>query len=403
MLAPVPAAPTNPVITSPLRTIPDAESVANNPDLHGADLNHEINKTYVKLSEQMQMALDPRFDENPSEVAPSWYAMAIYASRGAGRGMLAAENALKVVADQQRPMAAVRAAFPKVPAEDWERLGLDEEPRGGNLSQATAFLVAFFLGQQDGDQRLSLDPRVLSISANRLCAILDQPGVSLGTVANTILKMMEDGNRRIFQDIGVAAQHFLELRSDTPNRHPRQVIEHFSERPELSDRAYQDGLRWAAGQDPLPTNFGQHYTFETRHLLATGMALYQRASAEKEPQLRDRLIAHAGNLLAYHEQYTVAVPAFLPDQIKPGETDRQAVMQVLTPQVDVKTRNWRWDYSQFDQEDLDDSWWTPPCTERNWGIFADRWPPILNYFELCFQSPQSLWPMPNPNPAQGVD
>lgn len=379
----------------PLRqSIPDAEAVANNPELHGVELNRAINKTYVQLSRQLQSALDPDFRE-ASSVSPSWYAMAIYASRGAGKGMLAAETALGVVQGDK----SLREVFPKVPEEDWQRVAPLLEERGPTKDCAK-FLVAFFLAQQEGPTRLTLDPRVLAISAGRMVNIIRQPDTSIFTFTRTLGNMLEDGNRRIFGDIGVACQHYLELRRDQPGLGPEAVARHFSQEP-LAVGAYQDGLKFAQ-QGELPTDFAPLYGLNTAPLLASGFALYQHASQEKDPELRDRLIQHAGNLLAYHEQAVVAVPAFLPGQILPGETDRAAVMEVLTPQVDVKTRDWTWSLHDCGLEDLDDSYWTPPSTERNWAVFVDRWEPILDYFGRCAANPQTLWPMPNPDPAQPV-
>ncbi|MFN8611397.1 MAG: hypothetical protein U0931_27880 [Vulcanimicrobiota bacterium] len=376
--------------------IPDAESVANNPDLHGVELNRAINGTYVELSGQMQRVLDPNFEE-ASSVSPSWYAMAIYASRGAGKGMLAAEKALAVVDGD----LSLRKIFPAVPEEDWQRVApLIEESRG-SAKDCAKFLVAFFLAQQDGPTRLTLDPRVLAISAGRMLDIISRPDTNVFTFTRTLKNMLEDGNRRIFQDIGVACQHYLELRRDRPQATPEEVATHFSGDP-LALQAYRDGLNFAAGVDDLPTDFGPLYGLNTAPLLATGFALYQRAASEQSSELRDRLIQHAGNLLAYHEQARVAVPAFLPGSVLPGECDRGDVMQVITPQVDVKTRQWTWTLHNCDLPDLDDSWWTPPSTERNWAIFEHRWPPILDYFGRCAANPESLWPMPSPDPAQAI-
>jgi hypothetical protein len=378
-------------------SIPDAQAIANNPDLHGVELNRAINRTYVSLSRHLQKVLDPGFSGS-SEVAPSWYAMAIYASRGAGKGMLAAQRALQLAQNQQ----SLRAAFPSVPAEDWQKIQplLDAK---GPMADAATFLVAFGLGQQEGPNRITLDPRVLAISAGRLADIISRPETGLATFVHTLHTMLEDGNRRIFADIGVAGQRYLELRRDQGPLTPQQVLEAFSDQPEQATPAYQDGLRWARESEDLPTHFDQLYAQDTRALLAAGLALYERASSETDRRVRDRLIRHAGNLMAYHEQACVAVPAFLPPQVLPGETERAAVMEVLTPQIDVQTRDWTWSLHQMDLPDLDESFWTPPSTERNWAYFNHRWEPILDYFGRCADQPASLWPMPCPDPALPMD
>ncbi len=354
-----------------------------NDSLRGAELNRAINGCYRDMAEEFRQFLGD---------TPSWYSMAIYASRGAGKGMLAARSALHVVDGQQRPFEALQCAFPAVSAQDWKPFS-EAASESGGLGQATSFLLAFFLAQQEGDQRLSLDPRVLSISAARLVSLLQQPGVDLKRVARTIELMLEDGNRRIFKDIGVAGERYLQLREDQPGLSPQAVCEHF----QGNLQAYQEAVELASGSQPLPSRYPD---YASESLLGSGFALYQKAAQETDAQVRQRLCIQAGNMLAWHEQFCVAVPAFLPDQVWPGETDRAAVMQILTPQIDVKTRHWTWHYSQFEQADLDDSWWTPPCTERNWAQFEDRWPPILDYFGRCFQDPDTLWPMPNIDPAE---
>ena len=366
------------------KTIPDTEAVLQDPSLHGAQLNHAINRCYRDMSEEFGQFLGQ---------TPSWYSMAIYASRGAGKGMLAAARALQVVEGQQRPLQAVQKAFPGVPQSDWAPFLSVDEQGGNSLGQATSFLLAFFLAQQEGDQRLSLDPRVLTISASRLAKLLDQPGVNLACVARTIAATLEDGNRRIFQDIGVSGQRYLELRRDQPGLPPEGVLQHF----QGSTQAYEEALRRAEGQQEIPTEYSQ---FSSQSLMGSGFALYQRSALEADPARRARLASQASNMLAWHEQFSVAVPAFFPAEILPGEADRAQVMEILTPQIDVKTHNWTWHYSQFEQPDLDDSWWTPPCSERNWARFEDRWPPILDYFARCHQDPSALWPMPNPDPGQ---
>lgn len=383
------------------------------PQLKGLELNRAINRTYVGLAHDFQRIFDPPFDGR-SQVAPSWYAMAIYASRGAGAGMAAAERALALAqgpflegqsGDWRQRLAR---AFPRIPDSDWSQVLPERLEEGGcpNQGQATAYLTALHLASRPEPQRLNLDPRALAISARRLARLLEH-GVCLETFTRTVLNMLEDGNRRIFEDIGRSGQRFLALRSERPELAPEEVLVHFSERPELAARAYQDGLTWAASPDPLPSDFGRLYNFDSKHLMATALALYQRASqltieSPHDERLRDRMIAHAGNLMAYHEQAQVAVPAFLPGTILPGEADRSAVMEILTPQIEVVHRGGTWRYCDFEQPDLDGSCWTPPCTERNWGVFEHRWAPILDYFELCYRQPGQLWPMPSPDPLQGL-
>lgn len=360
------------------------------PPLHGVELNRSINRTYARLATELQDAL------GGTASGPSWYAMAIYASRGAGAGMLAADRALAILRPGDEPRRSLQSAFPSVPPAEWEPLNalLDRAP----LADAVAFLAAFWLAQEERPERLNFDPRVLAISAGRLARLLERPGASLEQFAHTVKSMLEDGNRRIFEDIGRGGERYLAMRP----AEPRAVVRAFAENQEQAGQVFQDGLRFAAGEDPLPTDFNLLYGLDSQACLAAGFGLYEQATREPDVRIRQRLVAHASNLLAYHEQVNVAVPAFLPPEPLPGEFCRPDVMEVLTPQIDVKTRHWTWKLAQSDLADLDGSFWTPPSTEHNWAFFEERWGPILDYFGRCQADPETLWPMPNPDPAKPV-
>jgi hypothetical protein len=360
--------------------------------LQGAALNQSINRHYAALAEELQTAL------GGPESGPSWYAMAIYASRGAGKGMLASQKALSLL----RSPAALPSAFPCVPPSEWERIAEQLQQRGPR-GEAATFLAAYWLANQDEPERLCFDPRVLSISAGRLVDLLQRPGASLEKFAHTIHAMLEDGNRRIFEDIGKAGMAYAHMRRQNPALQPDDVLQAFSSQPQQARIPFADGVGWAHEEGPLPTDFSNVYAgMDSREHLAAGLALYQQACAEPDVRVRKRMVAHASNLLAYHEQVHVAVPAFLPGAVLPGEVDRADVMAILTPQIEVQTREWQWKLSDAALPDVDGSAWTPPATEHNWAQFEHRWQPILEYFARCQSEPLGLWPMPDPDPAAPV-
>jgi hypothetical protein len=90
---------------------------------------------------------------------------------------------------------------------------------------AATFLVGFAsAGRHHGAfQGLAvsamLDPRTLRVSVRRLIALMrEAPGSNplerLASVAQTLRNMMEDGNGRIYSDIGGIAQDYLSLRQN---------------------------------------------------------------------------------------------------------------------------------------------------------------------------------------------
>ncbi|MEW6281070.1 MAG: hypothetical protein AB1758_20820, partial [Candidatus Eremiobacterota bacterium] len=122
--------------------IPDARSIAHDASLRYVALNREINRTYGAFGRMMQQVVGGESEP------PTWYGIAVYASRVAGRSMLAADRALeavKAVSLGQDVGQALEEAVPGLSEEQALRardalagLGL-----WGAVKLAASFLLAF--------------------------------------------------------------------------------------------------------------------------------------------------------------------------------------------------------------------------------------------------------------------
>jgi hypothetical protein len=390
-------------------------------------LNQGITRCYTQMAPLFDRIASPPGSDSATRSAPNWFAIASYASRGAGRGEIAAGQALRVLdAPSMSPAAALREAWPDLPQDQAGALGahIQRDFLGDEADLAT-WLVALGLGfarSAEGrfmlDHLALLDPRILAISVKRLGALTAQaPGATLGerlaAVAQTMRNGLEDGNRRIVADIGVAGQRYLEWRRGRPSVTPEEVLRSFSlsapPDPAQASELFNDARRACEGNDPLPGDLETLYPpsrYDANQMMVAGFALYEQAGATADPRVRNRLIAFANNYLAYKEQHDAAQPAFTPGRILPGETPREPVWQLLTPLVDIEARYGTWSFHGYADAHLpprDHNPLTPRVTEYNWGTFRDRWFAILDAFDDTYAHPAAMWPQPNPDPARGID
>ncbi|GMU57386.1 MAG: hypothetical protein AMXMBFR33_65320 [Candidatus Xenobia bacterium] len=376
--------------------IPDARAILADPSLRYVDLNRSINRSYAQFGRLMQEVVDPLFDGGSSQASPSWYGMAVYASRMAGRSMQAADQALSVVKQMEAGKSFACAVGSRAEGVDLEGLGL-----WGTVKLCAAFLTALFLGQQEPGTRASawFDPRTITVAAHRLAGVIREdsgPVVDrLARVAQTLQNALEDGNRRIFADIGVAGQQFMEARRAKGAALTEGEVLAMAPEPEQARAVLEQSRQVIEQGGPLPTSTN------TANMLWAAFALYEEAG-KSPPGRRDPAIQLANELMAYHEQFTVAVPAFEPPAPIPGELDRPALFSVVTPSVCVPTREGTWRYSRFASRELpprDSNPMTPRVTEYNWARFEDRWPGILDFFGERYHRPEQSWPMPPAEPS----
>lgn len=382
--------------TSSAPEIPDARSIAADPKLRYVDLNRAINRSYRAFGELMQEVVDPSF-HGRSSAYPTWYGMAIFASRMAGRSMQAADQALEVVkqVDAGRSLSACVEGGQDLEAR-LDGLGL-----WGNVKLCATFLVAYLNAQQEAGTRASawFDPRTLTVAAHRMARAMvagqGPPLERLTALVKTMENALEDGNRRIFTDIGVAGQTYCEARQAAGGPLGDERLLAMAPQPEEA-RAVLQAARQAIEQGrPMPT------CANTTNMLWASFALYEEAGRSPAGR-RDPCIHMANDMMAWHEQFTVVQPAFHPPTPVPGELDRYLLFSAVTPSVAVNTREGTWRYSRFAARHLpprDDNPLTPRVTEYNWANFEDRWPGIVDFFGRCYVHPERIWPMPPAEPS----
>ena len=180
-----------------------------------------------------------------------------------------------------------------------------------------------------------------------------------------------------------------------------QVLEEFSRpgsTPEQAHRAYTFALEHA--QDvPRPSDFGRLLPeVSSESMVVAGFALYEQARQTSSPAVRDALIGIANNFLAYQEQFTAVQPAFTPPAPRADEVSRIELMRALTPLLRLRMGSAEWKFTDYvsTQRDRDGRLLTSKSTEYNWTVFSDRWPPILQSFEVGYAHRAALWVAPPP-------
>lgn len=374
--------------------IPDVRAMlARNP--RWSKLNLEINKAYIALAEQVQDIYDPE-----RELHPSWYGFAPYASRQAGGTIKRAEQ-LTALLERGEPMP------PASPAMEQDLALAEQRP---DVLEVSRFLLHLY-GVKETVALGAGAIAHLVIAANRLTSLmLGQTGSltqRLARVARTVRDMLEDGNRRIVAEIGVAGQDYLTFRQGrTPT--PDQVLEQFHvdsapPNPAQARAVFDRVSDIVRGGGPLLLDWGSEFPdpFPRGQFLVAAFACYEAARLESDPAMKNRWLDQAGILLAYREQHDTVHDAFN-ERGLPGEVSRRDVMRMSTPWVGVPTHDSAWSFRRFANRNLparDDNPFTPRASEYNWSDFSTRWLAINDFFNQVFQNPSTLWPMPSPDPA----
>jgi len=401
--------------------IPDVHTTAANMALRYVDLNRQINHDYGIFGQRFQDIIDPSYaSAGTSDAYPVWFAFAAFASRGIGQAELGADIGLDAARSYQQSgdhRAALAGLLPHhlvLPGATLVSTFLDEEAR-----LAATFLVTLASSgrHQGAFQGLAysamFDPRTLNISVARLVELmLEAPGSEpierLTSIALTLRNTMEDGNRRIYRDIGGAGQDYLAWRarciSDVT---PERVLNEFSSsidcQADLATAAYDFALQHL--QDvPPPIHFDLLFPDlggNARPLVVAAFALYEKAAQASEVAAKNRYIAFANNLVIYREQHEAVQPAFSPGQVLPGEVDRLKLLAIITPTIQVALRLETWMFWQYADQHLPSrgpNLLHSHATQYNWGVFNDRWAPVIDTFGPCYRNPRAMWPPPNPDP-----
>ncbi len=383
------------------KEIPDVRGMLAK-NLRFSELNLEINKAYVALAEQFQDIYDPE-----RQRGPSWYGFAPYASRQAGGSIKLAERLTNVLDN----LGHAPAQNPRRERE------LDREfpdPQDRESASIALSLLGPAPTSPEGPHTEGLgDLTYLAIAAKRLRSILARESGPLtdrvARVARTLRNMLEDGNRRIISEIGVAGQDYLQFRqgrSPTPD----QVLDGFtvSDTPAQPDQArgiYRVMERAVQGNGPLLTDWDEQFPpdrpLDRSNFIVASFAAYEAARLEPDARIKNRWIEQAGILMAFREQNDIVQAAF-EDSASLEEVPRSAVMKMVTPWTKLSTHNFDWSFRRYAAQSLppaDNNPLTPRAAEYSWGDFSTRWGGVLDFFSQVFQDPGTIWPMPSPDPS----
>ena len=99
-----------------LVSIPDVRATASSPSLRYVELNRQINRGYGVFGQHFQAILDSSFARtSTSDVYPSWFAFAAFASRAIGQAQLGAEvglNTARFYAESRQHRTALAQVLP---------------------------------------------------------------------------------------------------------------------------------------------------------------------------------------------------------------------------------------------------------------------------------------------------
>ncbi|WPB77900.1 hypothetical protein KYC5002_01880 [Archangium violaceum] len=371
--------------------------------------NRHITEFYIQISPTFQALLDPDFQPGgTSSVRPSWFLFAPHASQSAGKGMLGAALARHLLdAARGRPSFSAPEALGRVGLAGVSRLSLEqlslELMFQGLPTDAAAALAALTTAM---NVEALADPRTLTLTATRLALLYWSapawhPLDKAKSVVLTLERTLHEGNVAIFTDIGGTATAYLTWRQSAGTVTPERVLTEFSRpgtSPARARLAYDYALAHAF-DIPRPHAFDAIFPgMNSQNLMVAGLALYEKARLTPGLQAREALIAMANNYLAWREQHDIVQAVFTPARPRWDEVSRSALMRAMTPMLVVHFGSLEWtlaDYA-YARPDRDGNPLTSQPTEYNWAVFWDRWPPILDSFELGYSDPEALWEMPEP-------
>jgi hypothetical protein len=372
--------------------------------------NSRITQGYLQLVEPMQAVVDPDFRPGlPSRVLSNWFAFAPHASQEAGKGMLGAHLARAIIdAAQGEPAPSVQEALARGGLSGPERIVAEKVAdtlRWFGLTHDVAASLGALLSAANIEALA--DPRTLWITTFRVTRLLHEstgntPLEKAEAVARTLEQLLLEGNVAIFEDIAGSGRRYLDWRQHTgPEKvTSARVLESFAlegARSEEARRAWTYAHQ-SVKRTPRPTSFDTELPgVNGQSLVVAAFALFE--DARRAPiEDRNALIAFANNYLAWREQHDAVQPAFTPSTPKAGEVSRSTLMRAMTPTLRLPLGPVAWEFADYTRtlKDRDGNFLTSKPTEYNWAVFADRWPAILNAFELGYGNQEALWAMPKP-------
>jgi hypothetical protein len=378
--------------------------------LHPLEQNRLITQGYLRIAHTLQAVVDPSFKPGgTSSMMPCWFAFAPHASQEAGKGILGAEIADRIIdAAQGEPASSMEHALQRANHSAARRVSV------AALSHALSWYglprdVAAALASLQGAMNLEalIDPRTLATTAERFAKLyMEAPGADplskAEAIVVTLRRTLNEGNVLIFSDIGGSADAYLSWRQKVGAAPAAaRVLAEFSlptSRPEEAQQAYTFALQHAQ-RVPRPSDFERLLPgMSSASLVVAAFALYEQSRQAPNPMVRDGLIGLANNYLAYREQFHAVQPAFTPAVRRPDEVSRTELMQALTPVLCLEMGPVEWKFTDYSstQRDRDGRLMTSKATEYNWALFSERWPAILQSFEFGYRNPKALWVAPPP-------
>ncbi|HLL53871.1 MAG TPA: hypothetical protein VK447_10010 [Myxococcaceae bacterium] len=397
-------------------TIPDVAAFVTRVRTHGMDpvtMNRNITRGYAQFARVFQAILDPTFARSGtpprSTIRPVWFAFAPHASDEAGKGIVsvAFANSVLDVLEGEAPPSDIGKVFAQTgmdPASKVMAQRMAGAARLAGMPLGPAMVVAALL--TGSNSRVFEDPRTLAITIARVVELFGQapggdPLHKAESIVDTLGNTLAEGNLGIYSDVGGTAQAYLEFRRAVGAPSPEDVLGRFvppGSNTAEARRAYAFALQHGA-QRALPTDFERLLAgVSGASIMVAGLALYEQARLEADAARRDWLISFGNNFVAYREQHDVVAPVFVPPRMLPGEVSRSAVMRTFTPPLRLGLGDGYWNFSDWARRrpDRDGNFLTSQATEYNWAVFADRWPALLDAFQLGYRNPAGLWRLPSP-------
>ncbi|WP_257463585.1 hypothetical protein [Archangium lipolyticum] len=375
------------------------------------ETNHRITQGYIQLAHELQALLDPDYRPGgTSRVLCNWFALAPHASLEVGKGMLGAHLARSIIdAAQGEPAQSVQHALVRCGVSGQGLLAAEKMAdtlRWFGLSYDVAASLGTLVSAANLESLLDL--RTLWITTWRFVRLLHAaPGTTpldkAEAVARTLEQLLLEGNMAIFGDIGGAARAYLDWRKSSGGHEVRSamVVERFSlkdSNPDEARRAWAYALAHVK-DSPLPADFASALPGVSGHsLVVAAFALFEDSRRAASASERDALIAFANNYLAWREQHDTVQPAFTPPAPREGEVSRPSLMLAMTPTLRLPLGAVAWELSDYTAtlKDRDRNFLTSKPTEYNWALFEDRWPAILDAFQVGYRHREGLWTMPQP-------
>jgi len=368
--------------------IPNAKGLPYGPRYQA--INTVINAGYKKFAHCFQSLVERATDSSLGNRMPVWFGFAPYASRVVGKGEIALGAMLSALEDEESSI--------------WDLIPAVSLLKGAeHFKDFVMNLVDVFnYGGDSGNMAAMLSVSVLEETVSRAASVVwNKPGdnfLGLPDMKKRAMAMLTDlraalerGNRLIYQDVGGMSESYLHYRLDrASDPTPQNIFDEFASVVGASTEDCKTMYDYAMAHlddSPLPVDFDSQLSGSMDSMTAAcgvaGLALYEAAAAESDNNKANSYIKFGNNLLAFREQAFAVQPAF---------NMELAIFEMMTPTVNLKMRGDNvWTYYGYAGDDV---------INHNWGLFEDRWHPILDAFRVGYESyPGSIWPMPSSDPA----